>query len=129
MSEYTEPQGWEVGDGWMPLVKEVHTKLKHLDPNYTILQIKEKFGGLRYYFSPSPDCPEVVRDIMLDVTNVAEHRSTYLCELCGKHGELRDGGWYKTLCNEHHEEREVKAIASKKPGLADLSGLPEEDFL
>jgi hypothetical protein len=113
VKDYTEPWGSEVGDGWMPTVLETHARLKHLDAGYTIDQIKEKFGGLRYYFTPSADCPEIVGDIMYDVVNVAEWRCGRLCELCGEPGDLRADGWYKTLCNEHHEEREVAKIARR----------------
>jgi NMD protein affecting ribosome stability and mRNA decay len=35
---------------WNDSVIECHEKLMKFDPNYSILQIKEKFGGLRYYF-------------------------------------------------------------------------------
>jgi hypothetical protein len=114
MREYTEPWGSEVGDGWMPVVLDTHAKLKHLDAGYTIDQIKEKFGGLRYYFTPSSDCPEIVGEIMYDVVAIAEVICSRRCELCEQPGELREGGWYKTLCNEHHEEREIAILARRR---------------
>lgn len=48
-----EGNGHPVGDGWMPIVLEAHEKFLALDPDYEINQIKEKFGGLRYYVSQS----------------------------------------------------------------------------
>lgn len=47
-----------VGDGWMPIVDKLHEDIKALDPNYSISQIKEKFGTLRFYCSYSePELP------------------------------------------------------------------------
>lgn len=46
---------------WYPIIKETHERLNELIPGYNISQIKEKFGGLRYYFSypdPIPVKPE-----------------------------------------------------------------------
>lgn len=43
-------------DPWYPIIRDTHEQLEHLIPGYNISQIKEKFGGLRYYI----DMPEVV---------------------------------------------------------------------
>lgn len=40
---------------WYPIIVECHRKLLELDPHYTVDQVKEKFGGLRYYFSMSDE--------------------------------------------------------------------------
>jgi hypothetical protein len=43
-------------EDWYPFVLKCHEELVAIDPDYTIFQIKEKFRGLRYYFTPSnPD--------------------------------------------------------------------------
>lgn len=40
---------------WFPIIEATHEALEELIPGYNISQIKEKFGGLRYYFSyPDP---------------------------------------------------------------------------
>lgn len=42
-------------DPWYPAISNAHSQLSNLIPGYNITQIKEKFGGLRYYFSyPDP---------------------------------------------------------------------------
>lgn len=38
-----------VDDPWYPVISKLHADLKALVPCYGIAQIKEKFGGLRYY--------------------------------------------------------------------------------
>lgn len=55
------PDGWGrwigCGPGWYPLIVELDRELAALDPAYRVHQVKEKFGTLRYYFSPSPEAP------------------------------------------------------------------------
>ena len=62
-------------------------------------QIKEKFGGLRFYTRKHDDRVQ-------DMITVAEYLSEMTCEVCGAPGERRGGGWVKTLCDTHHKERE-----------------------
>lgn len=45
---------------WYPNIIELDMKLSRLHPDYTILQIKEKFGGLRFY-------PHGVGDVGLEL--------------------------------------------------------------
>jgi hypothetical protein len=40
-------------DPWMPAILELNDKLSMLDPDYKISQVKEKFGGLRFYATTS----------------------------------------------------------------------------
>lgn len=58
------------------------------------MQVKEKFGGLRFYVRNGTD----EHDTMIDF---AESMSYRICEICGttKDAECRiDGGWHRTLC-------------------------------
>ena len=90
-----------VGDGWKNLILETHEKLVHLDPDYTILQIKEKFGTLRYYFLFSNGLDQITVRIMNDVVALAEDRSGFICEQCGRRAKLRCKNlWYFTACFE-----------------------------
>ena len=56
------PDGWgrwiRCGRGWYPLLVELDEQLRQLLPDYEIHQVKEKFGGLRFYWGSS----ENVRD-------------------------------------------------------------------
>lgn len=36
--------------GWYPLLVALDKELAAIDPDYQVLQVKEKFGGLRYYY-------------------------------------------------------------------------------
>jgi RNA polymerase-binding transcription factor DksA len=93
------------GDGWEPIIRKVAEAAEKLnnateDPDMWIIavQVKEKFGGLRYYVQNAPDEID-------DMISEAENASYTICETCGKPGEPRKGGWLKTLCDDCHAER------------------------
>lgn len=87
-----------VGAGWSSLIHEVFTKLEQVGNPVKIIQVKEKFGGLRVYTDYVND---ELDTFILDV----ERRSLRICEECGVPGKIRGGGWYKTFCDEHAEGR------------------------
>jgi hypothetical protein len=37
------------GHSWFPVLNFINMRLEKLDPYYTLVQVKEKFGSLRYY--------------------------------------------------------------------------------
>jgi len=39
----------DLPQGWVDLVLGLDTAIAGYDPNYVLVQVKEKFGGLRYY--------------------------------------------------------------------------------
>jgi hypothetical protein len=45
----------DCGPGWKTIVFDCHNELLAIDPDYKILQIKQKFNGLRYYFTSDSD--------------------------------------------------------------------------
>lgn len=83
-----------VGEGWWDLLDRLHADLVVTDPDHKVIQIKEKFGGLRYYTD------DLSREGQELVTK-AETASYTICERCGKPGIPRPGGWTKTLCDNH----------------------------
>lgn len=93
----------DVGPGWYKIVFDCDRELTEIDPNYTVQQIKEKYGGLRYYFSPS--VREVAKNRywkMNDVVTKYEDLASRTCEETGGPGVLMvSGGWYKTLNVEY----------------------------
>ncbi len=58
------------GPGWFPLIARLHTDLLELDPNYVVLQIKEKFAGLRYYAGTSTD-DRLLQEIKMEETKAS----------------------------------------------------------
>lgn len=90
---------FECGPGWYPLLKDLITDLIALGWNRQICQIKEKFGGLRFYINEGSDA-------IHDRISKAEADSYEICEVTGRPGKLRnDLGWIETLCDEEYEKR------------------------
>ena len=84
--------GVECGPGWGCLVWPLLRRCRLED--VSVLQVKEKFGGLRFYTGPASD-------ELLDAINDAESLSFEICEICGEPGRIRGGSWLRTLCDEH----------------------------
>jgi hypothetical protein len=96
-------RGIDIGDGWMPIVIELDRHLLEIKPDYELHQVKEKFGGLRYYVGEIPEEGQTLID-------VAEALSYQTCENCGEPGkESTSGGyWLKTLCDKCDAERTAR---------------------
>ena len=95
--------GGNIGDGWVDIAREFITKARELSPEIKIFQIKEKFGGLRIYFS-LPREKGLSKSIEI-LEDSALSKSYRTCEFCGKPGKLRnDFSWIKTVCEEHYQE-------------------------
>lgn len=87
---------FEVDNGWLPLIKELIEDLIKLGWDKKVTQVKEKFGGLRFYINSGSN------EIHERITE-AERKSYETCEITGNPGELRnDIGWYRTLCEEEY---------------------------
>lgn len=103
MDEF-ERERRHVGSGWQALIDRLHKDLLALDPNYQVTQIKEKFGGLRYYIATSEDLDADTQWQMQALTHAAEEQSLTICEACGEPGKPTSARmWIKTYCDEHKE--------------------------
>lgn len=89
-----------VGPGWRDILVRLDRQLSAIQSDYKVAQVKEKFGGLRFYTSNvRPENMDEFRSLI----DAAEHDSYRTCEECGDRGSLRDNGWYKTLCEVCNE--------------------------
>ena len=95
--------GWKngVGEGWHVLLYRFARNVDYLVskgemPEVQFSQIKEKFGGLRIYFSGGNDLTELLASVMEDL-------SYSMCGECGRlpDGDANQGGWFRTRCAEH----------------------------
>lgn len=100
--------GFSHGDGWFDIVYKLSQKLEKLIIQYKkenpddpeppcAMQVKEKFGTLRFYLSHGTD-------EMHELTNDAEEKSAKTCEQCGRPGKTRSTRWIRTLCEEHYQQ-------------------------
>ena len=103
MSDQIDKWKDDVGLGWLPLIEVLDRQLRRLDPDYRIEQVKEKFGGLRYYITTSEGCTNT--DSMYAIIDTIELLSFRICEDCGRPGEERGNGWIRTLCDECEGEK------------------------
>ena len=82
---------------------------------FSALQIKEKYGTLRWYWTGRLSNEAEAR--AEEAIDLAEARSACTCETCGKSGRLFNrGGWFMTACAEHAKGEPVPV----KPGFENL---------
>lgn len=110
--------GFECGDGWYQILDSLCGQIQHYTdwnnsnrakghkqykevPQVVAMQVKEKFGGLRFYY-------EGGNDVIDGMVRMAESWAANTCEVCGQVGEMRHGGWIKTLCDKHEAERQER---------------------
>jgi hypothetical protein len=81
----------DVGPGWYPIIDELCQEMKDAgyEGLYWAVQIKEKFGGLRFYTNFG--CTE-----LYNMVTEAEHRAEKTCEETGRPGSIKNvDGWLK----------------------------------
>jgi len=95
-----------VGDGWYWLIDQLCHVLQHnTDQNnqsqVVAAQVKEKFGGLRFYINSGSD-------EQFAAISLAEAMSYSICEECGTTKDVSQSktGWITTLCSSCREKRE-----------------------
>lgn len=130
--------GFAIGPGWWPIVESLCKQIQsHIDwrnktraalleknphnhpildevPQVVVEQIKEKFGGLRFYYQGGDE-------EISGMARMAEVWASHTCEECGAPGQARNGGWIKTLCDKHEEIRQENLRAREMK----ISGLEE----
>lgn len=93
----------DVDEGWYQLLVDCDEELTGVDPNYQIYQVKEKFGGLRYYTRPSNIDDKDTLKRIADIIAKYEDIASKTCSATGGPGVLMKsiGGWRKTLNPEY----------------------------
>jgi hypothetical protein len=103
--------GFAVSAGWWPILEALCANIQqHLDwknrdgevvPQVVVEQIKEKFGGLRFYYQGGDEQ-------IHGMVRMAEAWAANCCEDCCAPGKRRSGGWIRTLCDKHEEEHQER---------------------
>lgn len=99
--------GFAVSEGWWVILDKLMGQIQHhidwknreaeVVPQVVVAQIKEKFGGLRFYYDGGDD-------YISGLVTMAESWAGSTCEECGSIGTRREGGWIRTLCDKHEAE-------------------------
>jgi hypothetical protein len=103
--------GFAVGAGWWPILEALCANIQsHIDwrnresetvPQVVVEQIKEKFGGLRFYYQGGDEQ-------IHGMVRMAEAWAANCCEECCAPGKSRNGGWIRTLCDQHEAEHQER---------------------
>jgi len=99
-----------IGDGWLDIVKDLVNDLIKLGWNKEICQVKEKFGGLRFYAN-------AMTDEMYNRVKVAEELASKTCEICGATENIgQTTGWIVTICEScfNKSKKENNIWANRK---------------
>jgi hypothetical protein len=94
--------GFQCREGWTVLIDSLVSDLAEMEgglEKITVQQVKEKFGGLRFYAKGlTPEQSEIVI--------AAESKSMITCEVCGQEGRRGNyGGLASTLCDSHANQK------------------------
>ena len=82
---------FEVGDGWLELIKNLIQELISIGWDKNIDQVKEKFGELRFYSNLNDEMYEIVKKYC--------KLSKITCDKCGLPGEIiSNKGWLRCTC-------------------------------
>jgi len=111
--------GIECGDGWLWLLDKLASYIndilgekicyieeRDVEKKFYVLQVKEKFGELRFYWQLEGNCPKTFEQIS-NAVSFAEYLSNFICEECGSiNAETRDiNGYLMTLCDNCYNIR------------------------
>ena len=99
--------------GWSLIIQQLYHTIESLPPELwpTIRQIKEKFGGLRVYYTyvvPAEtdlDVASEAAQLVSDAVSYAQGQADHTCQYCGRRGRLRIENWRSVLCDYHHKHR------------------------
>lgn len=99
-----EPSEWDESNAQKTLENGVAVPAEV--PQVEVHQIKEKFGGLRFYYGGGDEQ-------IAGMVRMAESWADVACEECGAIGQRRSGGWIRTLCDTHEAEYQERKKAKQ----------------
>ena len=92
-----DPDSWWSAYYASEFVEREERPVPELLDQVVAVQVKEKFGTLRFYYNGGDDYID-------GLVSMAESMSAVTCEVCGNPGTSTTDGWIRTLCEEHKKE-------------------------
>lgn len=83
------------------VLKPVFKTVPNAVPQVVAEQVKEKFGGLRFYYRGGDD-------VIGGMLQMAESMSYVTCEVCSNPAKPSKGGWIVTMCQPCLDSREER---------------------
>jgi len=98
----------ECGDGWFDILQRLCEDIHAMRPK--VLQIKEKFGGLRFY-------AENLNEKQEKLVEIYEELSYKTCQKCGNSYDvttepLSGFGYIVTLCRDCKDDKSLNRVRS-----------------
>lgn len=135
-SSTVSPMHWGFccGDGWFGLIFDLSKQIQDIldkiggryKEEFAVAQVKQKFGGLRFYIEGTP-IDDKRHDEITGLIQLAERRSFEICEECGENGKLRTIRHYvQTLCDKHDKLAEKNKDKRLAENLAKLMVMVEK---
>jgi hypothetical protein len=105
---FSGPRQIECDDGWADLIDQFITELDKIPfgKELVFFSIKEKFGRLRIDVHTIDE--HFPTGVYYPLESKYEKLSGFTCEVCGMVGRIRGSDWWKTLCDKHEAERQIK---------------------
>ena len=116
--------GFECGDGWFQLIAQIAVFISSATKHCCAVQVKEKFGTLRFYvdFDVDTNGEYIIHESLVnsiqDYIDAVEADSVHVCEDCGvdlttasKESQKKLGYWIRNICKgcaEIHRKRQFK---------------------
>lgn len=105
---YAKLSYFECDNGWIGLIDELSKKLEEINNKYSnfedriyAVQVKQKFGGLRFYCYSTENIRKEDYELKDKLIEEAEKASYTICEMCSNPAtQTRHGGWISTLCEQ-----------------------------
>ena len=107
----------EFSPGWYPLIKDLSKEIYDLYESWGdryetypfVAQMKEKFGGLRYYMYYG-ELTEEDHKKLSEIVDRYERKSYTICEVCSEQGknDVNQNLYYRTLCSKCRDESNAR---------------------
>lgn len=114
MSQTCMCWGIDHGNGWYDILDNLCAIIQshvryHKLPQVEAVQVKEKYGTLRFYTNHTDE-------YVSGAIGMAERMTGVTCEVCGSPGKTYTQGWWVTRCEEHarkegRTEKEIQQSA------------------
>lgn len=88
----------QIPETWIPIVDKLVDDMFEAGWNGHVDQVKEKFGGLRFYIPMG-------NDKIFELIDEAEEKSQNICIVCGDPATTSTKGWVTHVCDEHKDRK------------------------
>lgn len=102
--------------GWAGMLYALRNYLETLSQSIHVDQVKEKFGGLRFYFHVETDIDSDDFNGIQDAVDAIESMSYTTCYVCPSRATHQgEGYWVRWFCDEHDTDDVVQGRATREP--------------